>query len=624
MKVSISLSLNIFESLTYNYNGKPEDIYIGARVIVPVGNFLRIGWVISLNSDYTGRTKKIIGIIKSQWTPNNKTLKFVKNVSEKYLISEGFLLDYSLLSGYKSLKDIYFQTDKTIKPKKISEFNLKTISAFSEDFPLHFTLKNEPEIKKAEQRDIKSEFCKHYLFGKDRFNEYEKLIEESIKNNKSTLIIVQDRLSIETFKSIYPDIDILNSSQKTGKKKEIWLKYSNGENGIIIGGLSALFLQIENLSTIIYERGNTIFTNRGALNNENDLKAISVIKAETNKCPIYLGTPAIPLEYYRDNSENNIFDTDNIKPSLNIIRIKKKKKAIFSDIVQTVKNYSIENKKILIILNNKKSKNILYCEKCKKTVKCNNCQTYIQSEKKNFDYCPNCNYKLDGKCPVCGSETIVLSDISMSSLNTVLTENIGESGIINISANDIKDIETFKINIEQSDIVISTPFIINMFINNIFDSIIYFKPESNFDMNKHNTADSIRLTLFELKNIIKPNGNIDVFTLYNFHYVFKLINEEEALLEREIKYREWFYLPPFFSIYELTVKAKNIRELGKEMRKIFLQYKDEFNIREIKLLSRKKLRGNYKGILRLHTKSENILKTNLIKKRNINLKLFIP
>ncbi len=60
MKVAISLSLNIFEKLTYEFHGKDEEIEIGSRVIVPVGWLLRTGWVVGLNSDYSGRTKKII------------------------------------------------------------------------------------------------------------------------------------------------------------------------------------------------------------------------------------------------------------------------------------------------------------------------------------------------------------------------------------------------------------------------------------------------------------------------------------------------------------------------------------------------------------------------------------
>lgn len=142
-------------------------------------------------------------------------------------------------------------------------------------------------------------------------------------------------------------------------------------------------------------------------------------------------------------------------------------------------------------------------------------------------------------------------------------------------------------------------------------------------MNDYNSANMIRFTLFELKNIIKTNGSIDVFTLYNFLYVFKLINEEDELLNRELKYREWFYLPPFFSIYEIIIKSKNIRELGKDMRKIYNKYIDDLNIKEIKLLSRKKVRGYYKGSLKLHTEATKILNAELTKKRNISVKLIL-
>ncbi len=627
MKLTIALSLNIFENLTYKYTGNPKDIYIGARVIVPVGKLVRIGWVTSLNSEYTGRTRKVIGLIQSSWKASEITLDFIKKVSKLYLISEGTLLDYCLLPGQKSVKDIYLSAED--KLVSLSKFTLTQLLEMSKLSPIIFQYKKEPIIESQEiTRDNiddtdNKKYEINYLNGKHRFEKYEEIIQDTLRLDKAVLIIVPDKLSIEYFKKHIPNIDIYNSTQKKSVKDLIWQKYSNSHSGVIVGGLSALFLQINNLGCVIYERGNTIYTNRGILNSEKDFKIIAKLKAKASNCLVHIGTPSIDLADYKDN-ENTIINKPDPINNINVMRVKKKGKDIFSDIVQLTKNYHLENKKILILVNRKKSKNILYCEKCKKAVKCKHCGKYIQPKNKKIDKCPNCNHSIDIKCTVCNKPLIVLTDISVDSILNVLKENVGQNGILNISADDVKDMDLLISNIENSNIIISTPFIIGPYFRDLFDAIIYFKPESTFDMDSHKTAENIFATLSEIKNIVKPQGNIDVFSVYHFLYVFKLINEEEEFLNRELKYREWFYLPPFYSIYELTLKAKSLRELGKDMRTMYLKYKEKLNIREISIISRVKTRGTFKGNLRLHTSSDKLIETKLLKSRNISAKLIYP
>ncbi len=617
MKVSIALSLNIYETLTYEYKGEIKDLYIGLRVIVPVGNLIRAGWVMSLESDYTGRTRNIIGIVQSNWKPNKNTLCFIKKTSELYLMSSGTLLDYCLLPGQKAIKDIYINFED--KLKSLSKFTTKELLQKSKLSPIMLHYKKEIVYKEI-NNDKELDFKEHFLNGKNRFDEYKSIIDKTLKESKTVLIIVPDKLSIEYFKKIFPDIDIYNSTQKKAIKDNIYEKYYNGGTGVLIGGLSALFLQINNLSCVIYEKGNTIYSNRGVFNGEKDYKILALKKAEANKCPVYIGTPSIEIKDYKDNQSSLNFIKKN-KAKINVIRVKKKKKDLFSDIIQLTKIYFSDNKKTLILLNKKQSKSILYCEKCKKAIKCNNCNKYIQITGKLSSKCPHCNHNILTNCSVCNKPLEILKDVSMDSILKVLKDNVTDTGILNISAEDTKDIKALEENIKASKIIISTPFIIGPYFKDIFDAVIYYKPESVFDMDSYKTAENIFSILSEIKNIIKPEGNIDIFSVYHFHYVFKLINEEEEYLSRELKYRQWFMLPPFYSIYEITIKEKTIRELGKTMREIYIKEFQTLNIKEISILSRKKSRGTFKGVIKAHLASKELINSGILSKRNISAKL---
>ena len=90
---------------------------------------------------------------------------------------------------------------------------------------------------------------------------------------------------------------------------------------------------------------------------------------------------------------------------------------------------------------------------------------------------------------------------------------------------------------------------------------------------------------------------------------------------RELKYRKWFLLPPYYNVYTLEVKAGDLKTLGAEMRSIYLTYKEILNIKQIYLLSRKKIRGKFKGQVEIHASPQTIKKTSILKKKNVSIKI---
>ncbi len=63
MLIRISISANIFETLTYRFNGDADLLNVGQRVVVPLVNRLVTGWVIEKDVQYKGRVKSITGIL---------------------------------------------------------------------------------------------------------------------------------------------------------------------------------------------------------------------------------------------------------------------------------------------------------------------------------------------------------------------------------------------------------------------------------------------------------------------------------------------------------------------------------------------------------------------------------
>jgi primosomal protein N' len=311
--------------------------------------------------------------------------------------------------------------------------------------------------------------------------------------------------------------------------------------------------------------------------------------------------------------------------------IKSRTRGIPEDFMELVSSYFIENKKILVILNKKESVNFLFCEKCKKIQRCS-CEGLIDVEAEEEKYhikCRRCGLEKEShnNCPKCGESLSLIEDISISSVKKIIKNRVIETGITTLSSEGLKKDHLHSVlkRVGESKIVIATPVIVNPFFNNMFDVVIYLRPESFFNLEEYDAAEKIFSLVSEFRELVKTGGTIDIFSTFHFHYSLKLINDEAGFFDRELKYREWFHLPPFFNVYHIEVRGKELRKLAAEMRGIYQKFKESLKIKRIYLASRQPSRGMYKfkGILEAHSQPEVILESGLLRKRDISIDLVL-
>ena len=134
MLIQVSPSLNIFETLTYNYTGNPALLKPGVRVVIPVGSRITTGWVTDTNkrSDYKGKVKDIIGVVQDDYIPNDRYIAFVKSVSDIFFTSMGTLLDASLPPKKRPISSLYFK--KSIVVNKVGMKLLEFIGRRDKSF----------------------------------------------------------------------------------------------------------------------------------------------------------------------------------------------------------------------------------------------------------------------------------------------------------------------------------------------------------------------------------------------------------------------------------------------------------------------------------------------------------
>jgi primosomal protein N' len=636
MLVQVSPSLNIFSSLSYNYRGDPAMLKPGVRVVVPVGNRLTAGWITETYSHYKGRVKDIIAVVRDDYAPGSQFMAFVRAVSHLYFVSMGVLLDYSLPPKKKPITGLYFENlENQGKVEKLNRYSAAELLRLAKNGTIRCFYKADPKFQQKTvevENEHEDETPKdHLLISFEREIHYRRMIDDCLSKGKSVLITVPDNLTAAYISEKLGEVDIYNSELKPKEREILWHDYAcKGKTGVVVGGLSAALLPIQNLGLIICDRaGSSIYKRR--FFSRYDVHVLSQLRAKHFNIPLVEGFSTTTVKAYQNPSQVKIEDSREEKIPVEVRMIKSRTRGIPEDFQELMSSYFIENKKILVILNKKESVNFLFCEKCKKIQRCPSCEGFIDVDGEEAFHikCRRCGLEKEAHnhCPKCGESLSLIEDISISSVKKSIKNRVVETGITSLSSEGLKEdhIHSVLKRVGESKIVIATPVIVNPFFKNMFDVVIYLRPESIFNLEEYDAAEKIFSLVSEFRELVKPGGTIDIFSTFHFHYSLKLVNDEEGFFDRELKYREWFHLPPFCNVYHIEVRGKELRKLAAEMRGIYQKFKESLKIKRIYLANRQPSRGmyKYKGILEAHAQPGLILESGLLKKRDISIDLVL-
>jgi primosomal protein N' len=642
MLVQVSLSLNIFDDLTYNYTGEPAFLKPGLRVVVPLGNRLTMGWITDTRSQYRGRVKDIIAVIGDDYVPDGRFMAFLSAVSNLYFTSLGTLLDGSLPPAKKSIGSLYFENKETGKIEKLNKYSFNELQQLSKGgaIPCFYGAKNRDAVfpgSVVREPEPCAAPGHRFLVSFQREPHYREMIVECLGRGRSVLMTVPDSLTAAFLKErleeleIGGGIDIYNSEVKPKDRGALWEAYAiKGKTGVVVGGQSAVLLPIGNLGLIISDCAGSSIYKRSFFSPYN-VNVLSRLRTSHFNIPLVEGFSTRTIYAHRDRSNISIEDKreqeEKAGLTVDVRMIKSKTRGIPEAFPELLNTYYRENKKILVVLNRKESVNFLFCDKCKKMRRCPSCGGYIDVDDLFNIKCRRCGREIESHthCSECGETLNLVEDISIASVKKLIKHSVVETGIMSLSSAGLKEehIHSVLKRVHGSKIVIATPVIVNPFFNDIFDVIIYLRPESLFNLDEYDAAEKIFSMVSRFKEMVKSGGSIDVFSTFHFHYSLKLVNDEQGFFDREMKYREWFDLPPFCNVYHIEVKGRRLRELAAAMRGIYTKFKGPLKIKRAYLSTRQAVRGAYKGVLEAHAQPEAVIKSGLLRKRDISVELVL-
>ena len=355
------------------------------------------------------KIKNIISI-SSHLLFNEKKIKFLNWVSEYNFIEKGLILKMMLPNSEIFFKELKIMDDKEDdkalipKPVKLNDEQEK----ISNDI-----------ISACKKKNYQTILIDG-VPGSGKTEVYFKVIQETLKSNSQILILFPEvSLTTEFVKRIIERFaivpDVWHSKISTSKKKNTINKIISGDNVIIVGARSALFLPFTNLSLIIIdeEHDSSYKQEERGIYHARDM---AVVKSSIEKIPLLLvsATPSLETTYnVLANKYSRVTLENKYKnlplPDIKIINMKKEKLQKNQWISETLRNAILENlknkKQSLLFINKRGYAPVIICKSCGHKVECKNCSSYLVEHLRDKNLlCHHCGFKLNTfqlKCTEC-------------------------------------------------------------------------------------------------------------------------------------------------------------------------------------------------------------------------------
>lgn len=478
MTVNVLVELsnrNIDKYFTYNVPVSLEkDIKVGIRVKVPFGKQMLEGFVMEINNKTDMELKDINEIVDKDVVLNDELIKLGKFIKEKTLctlisayqsmlpkalkaqnktninksytklillnIDKNKIDDLKLNDKQKEIIDnVVNGNHKKEELNKISQSSLKTLITkeilkevlienyrlkhnYDVNYPLYKLNEEQENAVNKIMNDNELVYLLHGVTGSGKTEVYMELIERSIKNNKTAIVLVPE-ISLtpqmtDRFRSRFKDdIAILHSRLSEGEKYDEYRKIAKGLVRIVIGARSAVFAPLTNLGIIIVDEEHST-TYKQESNPKYNAIDIAIERAKNNNAKVVLGSATPSLESYSRSlvKKYNLVELKNRAnnkplPNVTIVDMNHEKKGSYFSklLIEKIEEKLNNNEQIILLLNRRGYASFITCSSCGYVSKCPNCDVTLTYHKSSdMERCHYCGYatKRHVVCPKCHEESV--------------------------------------------------------------------------------------------------------------------------------------------------------------------------------------------------------------------------
>ena len=577
----------------FTYSSKNKELKVGQVVLVPFGKKMETGIIWNKNIEKPQHQIKEISKIIDYIILKNTTIEFIKWISNYTLAPLGLVLKLFLINS------------------NIVEFSLGSLSkdklnAFA------ITLNKEQENAKLEIIQSISKSNKPILLegvtGSGKTEVYFEIIEKFLKEKKQVLIMVPEislTPQLETrFKKRF-GIDVLLWHSKISKKnrQKIWHQCFNGDQAIVIGARSSLFLPFSNLGLIVVdEEHDSSYKQEDNIRYQARDLAIVRAKIESNFVLLASATPSLEtINNVKINKYNHVFLSKQYSgtplPEISLINLTKDKlekdKWISKSITEEISKCLDNNEQALIFLNRRGYSPLALCNSCGFRYECEQCSSWmVMHQNKKIFLCHQCGTikKINLNCPKCEEkDSIKFIGPGVERVAEELTLSFPEKNISIMSSDNVNTPNKIKkfiddINSKKIDIIVATQIMAkgydfpNLSLVGIVDADAgLFGGDPRAIEKTFNLLQQVGGRAGRGKKL----GKVLLQTYFPDQQIIKSIQlrEREKFLERALEERRNFNIPPFGFMTAIIISSHTKSLASKSASQIVQLSKIDENIK---------------------------------------------
>lgn len=545
------------------------------------------------DSSFTNKAKiqyiKFYELIDEDYIPENKIEDRILN---KFVNSK--LVQYDDLGESKTLTNLLDKNIIRIIEKE--KYRYQANATFDYDEIINLS-----EEQKAVLEDIifsrENTFLLKGVTGSGKTIVYIKLIEDALKENKGTLILVPEvaltPLMISHIISCFKEeIAVLHSSLTQAERYDEYRKISDGKVKIVVGTRSAIFAPIQNLKYIIIDEEHD-----ESYKQDFDLtynaKDIAILRSNIEGAKVIFGsaTPSIDLMAKAKNKKIRLetLNTRYFNPKENVISlIDFKRKSNFTSGSAIFSNFLIDKiyeklkkkQQIILMINKRGYSSSLICDSCGYVFKCPNCNLPLVYHRSNDHLmCHHCDYdhKFTHRCPSCNSLNISYNGFGIEKVKEEFEKIFKGVDYVVLDSDETPTLNQIQkvledFNSKKVQALIGTQIVAkgHDFKDVSLVGIINADTMLNIPSYKanENTFSLLVQTIGRSGRYIDGEAVVQTYQVDNKVINFAINSDYDSFYNFEIKRRYKYFYPPFVNQIALKVCSKTPYEAYNEARRI--------------------------------------------------------
>jgi len=572
--VRLGFNIPLDRTFVYEVFDGFQTIQIGARVKAELGKRILTGIVLEKFTELQpsdpdkSLIKSVISIIDSESLLTHEHIELAKKMAEIYFCSVSEALFTMLAASVKGKPRINKKDKYQKKQEPLTSLTSQQLEIVK-------------EIKKYIKDGIYNSFLIFGVTGSGKSEIYHHLIEETLKNNKSVMLLVPEiNLASQTIHRLtkffpYEIISVLHSRMTSAQKALEWKSLLKGEKKIVVGARSAVFAPLKNPGLFILdEEQSSSYKEHGSPRYH--ARQIAWLRARMNNSVLVLGsaTPSVETFYA---AEKKIFKPFFLKerygqaslPVIKVVQTGKMGSELSSELIDAIKLRLLKKEQIMILQNRRGFSDIILCPNCKTTIKCPNCTISLTYHKVSETLqCHYCGYKIPRpqNCPSCSYSSLIPIGTGTQKVEFILKKLFPDARIVRYDTDSTRSIYTaenvyFDFLHHKIDILVGTQMLSKGldFPNVTLAGVVDFESMAALpDFRSFENTFSLLLQLAGRTGRGKKPGEVIIQTQDPNHPLISFIKNSdfESFYKKEIQVRKEALYPPFCRLLRILFRAK--------------------------------------------------------------------